>query len=175
MHVVHMPLSPEKRAQFNQTAAEEWFYTVEGLPYGYHNFLYSWIDTPKDNLPRLLPEELVPIVFAMIEKFDSNLTDTFFTQSLNKKLGTEGLNISGIAAEGAKRGLTVSEVMALVEMDGWKYTGEYHDGESMVCSCFVAALWKNAGLFDGEVNAVEWSPKDVYQVDFFNKDYVRPQ
>jgi len=65
--------------------------------------------------------------------------------------------------------------MALVEQDGWKYSGQYHDGESMVCSSFVAALWKNAGLFEGYTNAVEWSPKDVYQVDFFNKEYKRPQ
>ena len=71
--------------------------------------------------------------------------------------------------------MNVSDVMALVEQDGWKYTGEYHDGESMVCSSFVVALWKAAGLFDGAVNAVEWGPKDVYQVDFFNKSYDFPQ
>ena len=64
----------------------------------------------------------------------------------------------------------------MVEVDGWKYTGQWHDGESMVCSCFVAALWKAAGLFgDDYINAVEWSPKDVYQVDFFNGDYKKPQ
>jgi hypothetical protein len=37
--------------------------------------------------------------------------------------------------------------MALTEEDGWKYEGFYHDGESMVCSSFVAAIWKAAGLF----------------------------
>lgn len=63
----------------------------------------------------------------------------------------------------------------MVEMDGWKYSGQYHDGESMVCSSFVAGLWKAAGLFDGyTVQAVEFSPKDVYQVDFFNKTNARP-
>jgi hypothetical protein len=45
----------------------------------------------------------------------------------------------------------------------------------MVCSSFVVGLWKAGGLFDGAVNAVEWGPKDVYQVDFFNKDLKRPQ
>jgi len=70
------------------------------------------------------------------------------------------------------------DVMAIVEEDGWKYTGEWHDGESMVCSSFVTAMWKAAGIFgDVYVNAVEWGPKDVYQVDIFNKGYVdeRPQ
>lgn len=65
--------------------------------------------------------------------------------------------------------------MALTEEDGWKYEGFYHDGESMVCSSFVAAIWKAAGLFgDVKINAVEWLPKDVYQVNFFNKTWDRP-
>jgi hypothetical protein len=170
-----MPLSEEQRTKFDEKAAIEWFYKVEGLPYGYHNFLYGWIDTPEDNWPELLPKDLVPVAFSMIEKIDKNLTDTFFTESLNFKLGVTGKNISEIADIASGRGLNVSSVMALVEQDGWKYTGEYHDGESMVCSAFVAALWKAAGLFDGAVNAVEWGPKDVYQVDFFNKNYEFPQ
>lgn len=170
-----MPLSDERRAKFDEKAATEWFYKVEGLPYGYHNFLYGWIDTPEDNWPVVLPKDLVTVAFAMIEKIDKNLTDTFFTSALNKHLGTEKLNITEIADEASTRGLNVSDVMAIVEQDGWEYSGEYHDGESMVCSAFVAALWKAAGLFDGPVNAVEWGPKDVYQVDFFNKTYDRPE
>ena len=64
---------------------------------------------------------------------------------------------------GAKKGMIMSEVMAIVEEDGWKYEGFYHDGESMVCSSFVTAVWKAAGLFgDLKINAVEWLPKDVY-------------
>ena len=53
--------------------------------------------------------------------------------------------------------------LTIVEEDGWKYEGFYHDGESMVCSSFVTAVWKAAGLFgDLKINAVEWLPKDVY-------------
>jgi hypothetical protein len=37
--------------------------------------------------------------------------------------------------------------MAMVEKDGWEYEGFYHDGLSYVCSSYVAALWKAAGLF----------------------------
>lgn len=175
-HVVYMPLSAEARANFNETAAQEFFYKTEGLPYGYHNFLYGWIDTPVDNLPAVLPHELVPVAFSMIEKFDLNLTDIFFTQSLNFKLGTKGLNISEIAVEAAKTGNNVSSVMAMTEEDGWQYTGQWHDGESYVCSSYVTALWKAAGIFgDNYVNAVEWGPKDVYQVDIFDKNFKRPQ
>jgi len=174
-HVVHMPLSEEKRAQFNEEKAIEWFYQVEGLPYGYHNFLYGFLDTAEDNWPMLVPKDLVPVAFSIIEKIDKNLTDTFFSAALNKHLGVEGYNISQIAEEGSKRGLNISDVMAIVEQDGWNYTGEYHDGASMVCSSFVVGLWKAAGLFANDVNAVEWGPKDVYQVDFFNKDIQRPE
>jgi len=114
----------------------------------------------------------------MIEKFDKNLTDTFFSQSLNKKLNTTGLNISEIADKALEKGMAINDVMAIVEEDGWQYTGQWHDGESMVCSSFVAAMWKASGMFgDVYINAVEWGPKDVYQVDIFNKEYVdtRPQ
>jgi hypothetical protein len=162
-----MPLSEEKRSAFNETAANDWFYKHEGLPYGFHNFLYSWVDTPADNWPEILPIELVPIAFSILEKFDKNLTDTFFTQSLYKKLDIEWVegqsNISTMAYEGRKRNMSISDVMAIVEEDGWKYTGEYHDGESYVCSCWVASVWKAAGIFgDHKINAVEQSPKDVY-------------
>uniref|UniRef100_A0A7S3IGQ5 Uncharacterized protein n=1 Tax=Strombidium inclinatum TaxID=197538 RepID=A0A7S3IGQ5_9SPIT len=175
-NVAYMPLSEEKRAQFNETSAREFFFETEGLPYGYHNFLYGWIDTPEDNFPRLLPKDLVPIVFAMIEKIDKNLTDTFFTDALNKHLNTTGLDIAGVAAEGAKRGMNISDIMAIVEEDGWKYNSFYHDGEAYVCSSYVIALYKAAGLFgDDYVNAVEWSPKDIYQVNFFNTTWERPE
>lgn len=118
--------------------------------------------------------------FTLVEKIAPNITDIMFTQSLNKKLGTHGLNISSIAEEGHKRSppMNVSDVMAMVEEDGWKYSGYYHDGEAMVCSSFVTAMWKAAGIFgDTPINAVEWGPKDVYQVDIFDKNYkdTRPQ
>lgn len=110
----------------------------------------------------MLPKDLVPVAFSIVEKITKNTTDTFFSSALNKHLGTNGLNISEIADEASKRGLNISDVMAMVEQDGWNYTGEYHDGESMVCSSYVVGLWKAAGLFQYDVNAVEWGPKDVY-------------
>jgi len=45
--------------------------------------------------------------------------------------------------------MSLDDVMAITEMDGWKYTGlKPRDGESMVCSAYVAAVWKAAGMFD---------------------------
>jgi len=44
-HVAHMPLSPAAKAKFNEKAAQDFFFETEGVPYGYHNFLFGWIDT----------------------------------------------------------------------------------------------------------------------------------
>ena len=155
-HVALMPLSEESRSKFNETAAQEFFFKHQGLPYGYHNFLMSFTDTPDDNLPLLMPKSLLGPAFALVEKIDKNTTDIFLTQSLNFHLGTEGLNISEIAIEANNRGMNFSDVLVITEQDGWQYTGEYHDGESYVCSCFVAGLWKASGLFgDMDFNVVE--------------------
>jgi hypothetical protein len=59
----------------------------------------------------------------------------------------------------------LDEILAFIEEDGW----EYSDGKSYVCSCFVAGMWKAGGLFDDmEINAVEFTPRDVYQINFFD-------
>jgi len=38
----------------------------------------------------------------------------------------------------------MEQIVAIKEVDGW----EYSDGQSYVCSAYVAALYKAAGLFD---------------------------
>ena len=176
-HVVWMPLSDEARKNFNVTAAQEWFVnTAEGLPYGYHNFLYGWIDTPTDNWPAVLANEFVPILFSILEKVIPSTVDIFYSQAINKRLGTEGLNIAQLAAAAADKKMSIQDVMAMPEQDGWKYTGlKPRDGEAMVCSAFVAALWKAGGMFGPhEVNATEWATKDVYLPKFFNPTMEMP-
>ena len=65
--------------------------------------------------------------------------------------------------------------MALPEQDGWIYEGFDNDGLSYVCSGFSASLYKAAGLFDNLIiNATEFTPRDVYMLDFFDKDFARP-
>lgn len=48
--VVWAPLSEEARANYNETAAVEFFKSVEGLDYGYMTMLWGWLDTPKGNV-----------------------------------------------------------------------------------------------------------------------------
>lgn len=78
-HVAHLPLSEEMRKKFDEKKAVEFFNEIQGLPYGYHNFLYGWIDTPEDNWPLVLPKNLVPIAFSIVERMDKNTTDIFFS------------------------------------------------------------------------------------------------
>ena len=124
-----MPLSAEKREQFDEKSAQDFFFKTEGLPYGYHNFLYGWVDTANDNWPPLLPKELVPVAFKLVEDIEPKKADIFFTQALNKRLGTVGKKISEIAEIAAGKDMSVEDVMAMVEKDGWEYTGiEPRDG-----------------------------------------------
>lgn len=73
--------------------------------------------------------------------------------------------------------MTTQQLIAMPEQDGWEYTGiEPRDGLSYVCSAYVAALYKAGGMFgDDEVNATEFVPKDIYEMDIFDKDFKRPQ
>ena len=106
-HVSHMPLSPEARALFNETAAQEFFFKTQGLPYGYHNFLFGWIDTPLENWPPLLPGGFMPILFSVLEDFIPSTVDIFYAQALNKRLGTTGLNVKQLAGYAAKQNQTL--------------------------------------------------------------------
>jgi len=47
----------------NESAAVEFFLKTEGMPYGFHTFFYTWIDTPYDNLQAVIPPNFLPIFF----------------------------------------------------------------------------------------------------------------
>jgi len=53
-NVIWLPLSGKSLLKFDEKAAQDWFFQTQGLPYGYHNFLYGWVDTPMDNIPPLM-------------------------------------------------------------------------------------------------------------------------
>lgn len=66
-HVAVLPLHPDLRAKFNVTAAWEYALRMNGLPYGYHNMIFSWIDTPTDNYPPPLDSNLV-VFLSMVDR-----------------------------------------------------------------------------------------------------------
>lgn len=72
--------------------------------------------------------------------------------------------------------MTLEDVMAIPEQDGWMYTGSKpRDGLSYVCSSFVIAVFKASGVFgDLDLHATEFTPRDLYTIDIYDKDYKRP-
>ena len=86
------------------------------------------------------------------------------------------MNVQGVAAEAARRNLTIDDLMAIVEVEGWNYTGLENDGRAYVCSAYVAAVYQAAGLFgkDNKVNGPEFTPKDVYTLNVFDLNFKRP-
>ena len=61
------------------------------------------------------------------------------------------------------------------ELDGWEYYGiQPRDGRAYVCCAYVAAVYKAAGLFDETVNPSEFGSADIYELKFFDKNYLRP-
>lgn len=54
-----LPLHPDLRAKFNETAAWNYAKSMSGKPYGYHNMIFSWIDTISDNYPPPLDAHVV--------------------------------------------------------------------------------------------------------------------
>lgn len=75
---------------------------MEGFPYGFHNFLFGWIDTLKDNYPMDLDIDFVMTLFSIVEKIYSPAVTSIIGEALNKRLGTEGLSIPEMAMEVSK-------------------------------------------------------------------------
>jgi len=138
-----LPLKDEYRAKFDQPAAESWFKWMEGYPYGYHNMLYSWIDTPENNWPSLVAPKLLPALLDIVDRIMPDAVTSLFTEGMNLRLGTSGLTLREITIEAESRNMTLEDVMAIPERDTWIYS----DGPSQMCSALVIGVYKAAGIF----------------------------
>ena len=69
------------------------------------------------------------------------------------------------------------EVVAMPELDGWLYSGQgATDVYSFVCSSYVTAVYKHAGVFgDLTINPSEFATKDVYILDFWDTTSPLPE
>jgi hypothetical protein len=65
-HIALLPLHPNMREKFNEAAAWEFAKSMDGKPYGYHNMIFSWIDTIDGNFPPPLDSHLVCIFECLI-------------------------------------------------------------------------------------------------------------
>ena len=172
-NVAILPLREEYRKKLDEKKANEWFINVaEGLNYGYHNFIFSWIDTVDKNFPFIVTHEVVEFLFSIISYVAPDVSDKLLTEAINIRLGTENLTLQQAIAEGARQGKTFEELLAEPEIEG----NMYSDGYNYVCTAFVVAFWKHGGLFgDLEINPNEFGPRDIYTLDIFDKEFERPQ
>jgi hypothetical protein len=176
-HVTWHRMREDVRANFDTEAAINFFNSVEGMPYGYPNFLFGWIDTAEDNWPPLLPAHFVPTIFSVLQKVLPDTVNEFYTEALNAHIGTTGLDIQGVIEAAYQQGLGIDDVMAITEVDFTKYdfsgqTQVY----SWVCSAFVTAMFKAGGLFgDLNINATEFATRDVYVMDLWDTTTPLPE
>mmetsp|Transcript_26205 Transcript_26205/g.30046 ORF Transcript_26205/g.30046 Transcript_26205/m.30046 type:complete len:554 (+) Transcript_26205:48-1709(+) len=161
----HLPLKAEHRANFDNDTAYNFVKSVQGLRYGYENFLFAHFDTPNNNLPPIFTTESFWVVMSVAEQFRSDLTNLVWTDALNMRMGTQGKSIAEIADLAHRAELGLGDVIALVEEEGWVYS----QGVAYVCSGLVTATLKRGGVFEGlEIEATEFTPRNLYQLQIFD-------
>ncbi|KAK9113931.1 hypothetical protein Syun_020728 [Stephania yunnanensis] len=97
-HIALLPLHPDLRAKFNNTAAWAYARSMSGKPYGYHNMIFSWIDTVADNYPPPLDAHLVVSVMSMWTRVQPAYAANMWNEALNKRLGTADLKLLLLAS-----------------------------------------------------------------------------
>eukprot|EP01100_Stratorugosa_tubuloviscum_P013949 TRINITY_DN719_c0_g2_i1.p1 TRINITY_DN719_c0_g2~~TRINITY_DN719_c0_g2_i1.p1 ORF type:complete len:554 (+),score=244.36 TRINITY_DN719_c0_g2_i1:149-1810(+) len=182
-NVVHVPLAKKYVDMFDEQKAVEWFKSVEGMPYGYHNMLFAWIDTVYGNLPCIPPDytlcldpEVLHTLSGIVDKFDPAISYSMWNQAMGKRLGMDdvkGISTVDLVSTAANKGFNFSEFIMLPEQDAWVYD----DGYSYVCDVFVCEMYKSAGLFGNltdQIQCTEFTNWDVYVLTFFDRSTQRP-
>ncbi|CAL5190604.1 unnamed protein product [Lathyrus oleraceus] len=171
-HIALLPLHPDIRARFNETAAWEYALSMDGKPYGYHNMIFSWIDTLTANYPPPLDANVVACVMTIWSQLKPEYAGNMWNEALNKRLGTKGLDLSEVLVEVERRGSSFDELLTIPEQDDWTYS----DGKSTSCVAFILAMYKEAGLFDpiaSSIQVTEFTIKDAYILNFFENNSSR--
>ncbi|KAK3123445.1 hypothetical protein QOZ80_8AG0631050 [Eleusine coracana subsp. coracana] len=167
-----LPLHPDVRARFNETAAWEFARSMYGKPYGYHNMIFSWIDTMSENYPPPLDGNLVMAIMSMWTRLQPHYASNMWNEALNKRLGTEKLDLHGIIAETEKRGMSFNQLLTIPEQDDW----EYSDGKSTTCVAFILSMYKAAGVFapfTESIQVTEFTIRDAYMLKIFEDNQTR--
>ncbi|KAF5949677.1 hypothetical protein HYC85_011670 [Camellia sinensis] len=122
-----------------------------GKPYGYHNPIFSWIDTIDGNYPPPLDAHVVASVMTVWNNVQPDYAANMWNEALNKRLGTKGLDLPEILVEAERRGSSFDELLTIPKQDDWTYT----DGKSTSCVVFILEMHKEAGLFDPIANSIQ--------------------
>ncbi|THU50754.1 hypothetical protein C4D60_Mb06t23640 [Musa balbisiana] len=169
-HIALLPLHPDMRAKFNNTAAWEYAKCMLHKPYVYHNMIFSWIDTVSGNyLPPL--DACGGFCDDVWTRLQPSYAANLWNETLNKRLGTQGLDLPDIIVEAEKRGTSFDKLLTIPDLDHWVYT----DGKSTSrqgCSIQLPAPHKSpvyherclptpSNFFESNISRLpEWCDKD---------------
>ena len=182
-----LPLSETSAKAWDNNKFWDWFEKVEGMPYGYHVMLYSFLDTfhPAQNLPLPLTDRsidfMLPYLDRVVGNDDKAIGSNMYAligEGLNHRLGTHcvGQHMQNcLSDELVKRNLSYAKATAIPENDSWLYdkNGSFPGNLSMMCSAFVANAYKvglSSQVWPEHINSHEFTPKDVYQLDLYDKN-----
>jgi hypothetical protein len=183
-----LPLSPQAAKEWNTDAYWKWFEQVQGMPYGYHVMLYSFLDTfnPARNMPKPLNDQSINFILPYLDRLVGNDNKaigsnmySLIGEGLNHRLNTTcvGTHMQNCLSDVlVARNLSYSEATSIPELDEWKYDGDlahnFTGNYSMMCSAFVANSYKvglgGSSVLAIEFNSHEFTPKDVYQLGIFD-------
>ncbi|KAK3424108.1 hypothetical protein EUGRSUZ_F00893 [Eucalyptus grandis] len=141
-HIALLPLHPDMRAKFNETAAWEHAESMNGKPYESIVLLY------------------VASVMTVWNQMQPAYAANMWNEALNKRLGTEGLDLPDLLVETEMRGSSFAELLTIPEQDDWVYS----DGKSASCVAFVLEI---------SIQVTEFTIKDAYSLKFFENNSSR--
>jgi len=193
-----MFLSDKYQARFDNKKAFDFFMKWQGMPYGFHTFVYEWVDADVGNLPiDATDPEIFSLLFDAMNYWVSNTSKTsvysILLEGLNNRLNQNFYSMDQMwryLETQSTSNVNVFELFVqainMPEQDNWNYRSPDEwctnrtscFGKSMVCDVFVANIYSAAGVF-GDLNtqilAGEWVPRDLYSATIFNATYTGPK
>ncbi|CAI5964173.1 unnamed protein product [Closterium sp. NIES-64] len=165
-HVVVLRLGEEGRRRWDNGRAWAFVRAMEGRQFGYHNIMFSWIDTPANNFPPPINENTVAALAAVWSRVQPEYAARIWNEALNRRLGTQNLSLEQVLVECQRQNISFGQLLALPEQDSWRYS----DGLSLSCVAFALRVWKEAGVFGpmgDNINVSEFTIRDAYQLQLF--------
>lgn len=173
--LIHFPLKQKYRNKVEQHKNEiiNLFNKIEKeVTWEWYNFLFVQIDSTNMNFPDEIAPELFLEMFKFMENNYTNLFRYSIQQGLNNRMNTINKTLSQLVQIASQKGITFEEMMALPEINEYKY----NDNKTYyICSSMIAEFYKLAGLFDGiKVRVNELNIDNLLSLSIFDNKFKRP-
>lgn len=195
-NVIILPLQDQYRAKFDNTKAQAFYEVNQGLPYGYHEYLWEWVDDGNSNIPWKPNDhgESLALIFEGMQNYMGNTSKvgawSMLLMAVNNRLGTHYGTMSEMFLDFIATGQKdvyqhMLDAVSMPEQDTYTYWNNESvcnmtvrkdcTGRSMICEVFVFSTLKHAGVFgDLDFQAAEVDPRSAYQAAIWNTSYVWP-